>query len=1546
MPLPNAADLGGDAQRAGSPHERMRQHFQRLAARHVADIKGRDRLRRRLYSIERSLAEFQRRLAVAADRREAVGGAALTLLEEISVVEEHLDVARHELTQPDRLPLPQLVGGTSAGLPRIFDVAQELVANWDGEIDGESIEAAIAAYQTQCSLTLRELWAVPAMVRLAMLEHLGRVAESLRAEVAATADASIADSISALRALGSVSWREFVERQSAVDAALRRDPLAIYPQMHPASRNCYRKVVEALAWRSPLDETQVALAAVDLAGVAHRGQESSSRATAGNQRQGQFCEGMKERHVGFFLVDRGRQMLEDRIGSRQNLWGRVTRIANKAPLPSYLGAIGAVWLALVAMAVVIGIKAGVVSLVGVAASALLAVLWAAAASECAVRLVNCIATMIVKPRSIMRLDFSAGIPDDCRTIVAVPTMLTGEKAIRDMADKLEVRYLANRNDNLGFALVTDFCDAAFETLPEDEVLLDLARKEIERLNAKYGVDDSVPFFLLHRPRKWNAEEKCWMGEERKRGKLAALNRLLRGDGSNFSVIVGSLDFVSSVRYVITLDSDTQLPRDSARELIEAMAHPLNRPRIDRLTRTVVEGHAILQPRVTITIPEARQSIFAQLFAGDAGVDPYTQQTSDVYQDVFGEGSFIGKGIYDVDAFRTVFRRRFPENRVLSHDLIEGCFARSGLINDVELFEGFPARLPADMSRRHRWIRGDWQIAAWVGPHVPTGSRLTENPLSPLSRWKIFDNLRRSLAPTFLLAFLLAAWFSAPSILAVWLILALAITVSPDVLAFLPGVFRKPLGNPWRLHLRNRSAELSKLLCREAFGWVTLPYIVSCNVDAIVRALYRVYVSHRKLLEWTVSSEAEQSCVRDPLGYYRLLWACPLTGILVAAWLSIACPAALLFVGPLLVTWIAAPLIAWRISRPRALDAVLLSAGERENVRCWARRTWHFFDTFVSEETNWLPPDNVQLDDRWVVAPRTSPTNIGLGLLSDLAAHDLGYLCTARLLERTGRTLQTMLKLEMHRGHLLNWYDTRTLEPIGQRYVSAVDSGNLRGALLVMQAGLAELRDRPLVGPRFAEGFQDTLDVLHDIGAQSAYDKHWAVAGGAGEAMRIIDRTATAAAEMEKNPQTTGDESANEWIAALARQCASARKELSVLAFWLGKDAGERLLAELEAAKSTGATQELRSAAVELHAIIEQSDRDCTLRRLPEAAEEAARLADRLVGVSRDLDGELSALAIRAEQATAAAREQLAAIDSLIELCGDFTVMDYRFLYNRQRKLLAIGYNVGERRRDPNCYDLLASECRLASFLAVSDGQLPGDHWTALGRSVTLHCGLPALMSWSGSMFEYLMPILVMPAHATTLLDASCRAAVTRHIECARELGLPWGVSESCFDRRNDDGAYGYRAFGVPGLRLERRTDRSRVVAPYASALAAMVAPKAACENLSRLENLGALCSYGFYDAVDYTATPKKCTPASCRTVMAHHSGMALVAFANVLLGAPMRGRLMADPRLRAHDLLLQQRMPQSVQLVNWRKREEAARLLARLEEAGTAVDAIGSQQVS
>ena len=620
--------------------------------------------------------------------------------------------------------------------------------------------------------------------------------------------------------------------------------------------------------------------------------------------------------MGYYLVDRGRTALEASIGYRPTWRAAMGRFAGRAPLASYLGAILLVWLLTVIAAAAIGVRLEMVRIAGPAAALLLLALYAGAAGQFAVSLVNWLCTLLVPPRPMMRLDFSAGIPAEHRTLVAVPALLTSERAVRDLVEQLELRYLANQDDNLWFALLSDFPDADQETLAGDQRLLELARTEIQRLNERYCADRPGIFYLLHRPRKWNRQQGAWMGEERKRGKLAALNRLLQtGVADAFSATIGDLPQLRSVRYVITLDSDTRLPRDAGRELVGCAAHPLNQAEIDPHSRMVVAGYAVLQPRVTATMPEAHRSRFSRLVAGDAGIDPYTLQTSDLYHDLFGQGSFIGKGIYDVAAFESACEGRFPENRLLSHDLIEGCFARSGLVNDVELFEGVPSRLLVDMNRRHRWIRGDWQIASWLGGRVPTLRGNAANPLSGLSRWKILDNLRRSLTPVLLWSFLVLGWLLAPALAGTCTLLALALVFGPASIAALPGVLRRPEGKPWMLHARDEARQYLRTWLAEAVGWCILPYTVHCHVDAIVRTLYRLGISRSHLLEWTTASEAEASCSGKLRAHYKIMGACTVSSFLAAALLLAVQPRALLVAGPVLLAWLAGPLIAWWISLP-------------------------------------------------------------------------------------------------------------------------------------------------------------------------------------------------------------------------------------------------------------------------------------------------------------------------------------------------------------------------------------------------------------------------------------------------------------------------------------------------------------------------------------------------------------------------------------------------------------------------------------------------------
>ncbi|HET9274505.1 MAG TPA: protein ndvB, partial [Gemmatimonadales bacterium] len=673
-----------------------------------------------------------------------------------------------------------------------------------------------------------------------------------------------------------------------------------------------------------------------------------------------------------------------------------------------------------------------------------------AASHVGVTLVNAVMTLLARPRELPRMDFSKGIPPSAETLVVVPAMLTAPEAVDELCDGLEVRYLANRDPRLHFALLTDFADADAETMPPDAELVERARARIGELNARHAEPDrgggtGGPFFLFHRPRRWNPRERRWMGYERKRGKLGDLNALIRtGSSGAFSEVVGDMGALSRVRYVITLDTDTRLPRDAAHRLVGIMAHPLNRPRYDPATGRVVEGYGILQPRVSVSLESASRSRFARLFGSEPGIDPYTRAVSDVYQDLFHEGSFIGKGIYEVDAFERTLEGRFPENRILSHDLLEGCHARSGLASDIELYEEHPSRYDVDSRRRHRWIRGDWQIAAWLLRHVPgPDGTVRRNTLSPLSRWKILDNLRRSLLPGALLLLLLIGWTALAPLW--WTAAVLVVLMVPALVAAVLDFTRKPADVPWQLHLTTASRAAGRHLLQAALGVSFLAHEAVTSLDAVLRTVGRL-LTGRRLLEWSSSGEVERNGSLDRARIYRTMWSAPAIAVAAGLLLLQTRPEALLAAVPILGLWIAAPLVAWSISRPVPRREPRLSAEQTAFLRRVARRTWAFFERFVGPEDNWLPPDNFQETPEPAIARRTSPTNIGLSLLSGLAAHDFGYIPLEDLIDRTARCFDTMERLERYRGHFYNWYDTATLEPLTPRYVSSVDSGNLAGSL--------------------------------------------------------------------------------------------------------------------------------------------------------------------------------------------------------------------------------------------------------------------------------------------------------------------------------------------------------------------------------------------------------------------------------------------------------------------------------------------------------------------
>jgi hypothetical protein len=785
-------------------------------------------------------------------------------------------------------------------------------------------------------------------------------------------------------------------------------------------------------------------------------------------------------------------------------------------------------------------------------------------------LANWLATLLAVPHPLARMDFSKGIPSEFRTLVVVPTMIMSTENVEDLIEALEVRFLANRDDHLHFGLLTDFCDAMEETLPEDEPLLRLARQRIEALNEKYRNSESDPFFLFHRPRRLNPRDRIWMGYERKRGKLSDLNGLLRGKSmGRFALVVGQTTVLSNVQYVITLDTDTQLARDSAWQFVGAMAHPLNRARYDENRRRVVAGYGILQPRVAVSLPGTNRSRYARLCATEPGIDPYTRAVSDVYQDLCGEGSFIGKGIYDVDAFERALGGRFPENRILSHDLLEGCYARAGLMSDVELYEEYPSRYSTDVNRRHRWIRGDWQIARWLLPGIPgPDGGLQKNPLSMLSRWKIFDNLRRSLTSAALTLLLLLGWAVLPSPW-FWTLAVIGIILIPTLIASLLNVFQKSSDVTLGQHLASAAQSARRQFAQAAFMFVCLPYEAFFSLDAVVRTVWRILVTHKRLLQWNPSGNPDGNRRADLVDSCRTMWIAPVIATAAAILLTVSKPSVLAMAGPILGLWFASPAIVWWISRPLSRRRAMLTADQTLFLRKLSRKTWTFFETFIGPEDHWLPPDNFQEHPTAVVAHRTSPTNMGLALLANLSAYDFGYISAGKLIERTAKSLHTMEGLERHQGHFFNWYDTQTLKPLPPLYISSVDSGNLAGHLLTLRPGLVELADHKILGARWLEGLSDTLGCRRrcaaaPAGAAPGSDAPAQLSDFKGSGVRDPFPTHHAhgwrlASSGWQRPRSSGgrrhafdadpESQLRWWVQAFAGQCQDALDELTHLAPW-------------------------------------------------------------------------------------------------------------------------------------------------------------------------------------------------------------------------------------------------------------------------------------------------------------------------------------------------------------------------------------------------------------
>jgi cyclic beta-1,2-glucan synthetase len=1343
---------------------------------------------------------------------------------------------------------------------------------------------------------------------------------------------SVANCVISLRVLSAIDWNDFFERQSQVERALRGDPAGVYTHQDFSTRDRYRRVLEEIARGAEVEELVVARRVIELARAGRAG-------------------GASRGHVGYYLIDRGLASLRSEFHPKLDWSTRVIDAVLGRPRLTYFGSM------VILMVLLVGIMTSAAASMGASALMLaaLVVVLLLPMSELAVGLVNHLATLFLPPRVLPKLDFKEGIPADCATIIVMPTMLVRPQSAAMLLERLEIHYLANPDPQFRFALLTDFADAPKEKMPEDDAFVQAALEGVQALNARYSAGGPDKFFVFHRRRISNPTEGCWMGWERKRGKLSEFNRLLRGDhGTSYAWKSSDPAQLRSIRFVITLDADTQLPRDSARRLVGTLAHPLNAPRFNPARGLVVEGYGVLQPRVSFHLVAATHSRFAALLAASGGIDPYSTASSDAYMDLFGLGSFTGKGIYDLDAFEAATGKTFPENQILSHDLIEGNHARCGLASDTELFDDFPARYHAYARREHRWVRGDWQLLQWLGPWVPSAEAKRRNPLPLLERWKLFDNLRRSLVAPALVVLLVLGWTVLPGSPWLWTGVALSVPTLP-LLQVIGGTLFRAV-QKWSLASLKRwrdsiPATTGQVLLSIAF----LANQARLALDATLRTLVRLFVTRRHLLEWETAASTERRLGTGVLDFAANMWAASLLAVGVAVLVELVRPQALGAATPVLILWLLSPLIAYWVSLPKPVAEPPLTELERRELRRIGRLTWRFFEDFVGDDDHWLPPDNFQEDDenpastesaevyrKGRIAHRTSPTNMGLLLLATLSAHDFGYIGFRTLLRRLAKTLDTFDRLEKHWGHFLNWYDTQTLQPLHPAYVSTVDSGNILGCLVALRQGLREKVEEPLFGAAIGAGLADTLSNIAEALRQR---KSLADPRGVQEARALetdlrnlepilgetpgdlldwdqrlaqLDRAGVALVGRMRallGSQAEGSEQLVTWARLFLAQVQEHRAELAGLAPWLLP------LSDLDA--GGGAARP---------GLLSWAD-EGTARRW-RALREGLITSDGLAAMAGRTDQVLTELAALQARVPSEAAERLGAIATAVEQSTAIDLlgrarnlaaraealggaMDFRPLYKPDRHLYAIGCNLVQGRLDNACYDLLASEASLTSLLTIARGEAPRRHWFQLGRPYTRTAGRIGLISWGGTMFEYLMPRLLMRSLDGTLVSEACKTSVARQVEYGRQAGVPWGISESAYGARSPDGDYHYQAFGVPGLGLKRGLERDLVIAPYATALATMIRPREALENLRRLAAEGGQGPYGYYEAIDYTPDrlPKGKRSIIVRTYMAHHQGMSVVALANAVLDDAAARRFHAEPMVRAVALLLQERIPRDAPMI-------------------------------
>lgn len=1554
-----------------------------------------------------ALREAHKTIAAATAAGEAVSIDVEWLLDNFTVVEDQLREVHEDLPRSYYDELPK----TERGLPRVYEIALGIIAHTDSAPDEQTLERFLNAFQKITPLSIGETWAFPIMLRLALIENLRRIAQQIlaRRNCRAAATRLVKDSsnskivpleldslercaptivevlqlleeessvnlpqrneleqrlrgkgwdlaeilrdahrrqaanqvtignlITSMRLISALDWMAFFEKVNLAERTLREDPAEIYSSMDAASRNVYRQELERIAKRSKRTDIETAQRLIQIA-----------------QQSGAGNSAFLHRHIGYYLLGEGSQQFRQAMGYQPKSRERIVEALLTRPLLSYLGTITVLVLAMhVAISATLALSGATWPIYLLINLAVIL-----PASELAISLVNVAVTVLIPPHLLPKLELKDGIPHNRKTLVVVPCLLTSESEIYSLVQRLEAHYLANPDPALWFALLADWADSTEQQTKEDVALLTTATTAIAKLNRRHASEASGPFLLLHRNRSWNDSENTWMGWERKRGKLMQLNRWLRGEENPFDTIEGDarsvmpVGNVTSITYVITLDADTQLPPGAARKLVGAISHPLNQPR--RQGDRVRSGYVLLQPRVGVTLTSANQTWYSRIFANSPGVDPYATAASDVYQDLFNEGSFTGKGIYDLSAFEACLSKAFPENHILSHDLIEGCHSRVGLVSDIEVIDGFPARYEADARRQHRWVRGDWQLLPWLMPYTPSAEGRVPSRLSWLSRWKIADNLRRSLVPAGLLLLFIVGWWT-QSIAASSL--ALLVLTYPLILRIFLAIRHRPTSDGVTRIRYAWKWEIGRTFLQCALQIAFLPHRAFYMLDAIGRTLYRLYISGRRLLEWESAAVTEARVNRGKWSVPILLWCASLLAFALPWVLPFQ---SLLFAAPILLAWFASPFIAMAVDQRAVKPSPHLDDEQQSAVRRFARRTWFYFEEFVNEQSNWMPPDNVQEYPVRKVALRVSPTNEGLFLASGLVARDFGFITLADLISLWERNLRSWEQLEGLHGHPFNWYDAQTLEPLRPRYVSTVDSGNLAVCFLTVRTGADELVARKLFGPAQWQGLRDSAGVLRELLLETygdAANSRWSgVAEVLEQLSQIENQREAPATTLQWRDRLVSLQTIAASISARAANIASRRvaNEANVSSFlrallhlidhlsaeftthfaWTEQfDAGDHPQSDSKARWKTtpptahATTFEQSAAWRRLIDLLESAQSLPKIAALPhDTATLSAQLRKEWGIDTPDQNDEnevrhwMNDLEAAIERSSVAAKD-LIHRESRIAMRMEALAMrmEFGFLFNAHRRLFSIGFNVDEGRLDQSHYDMLASEARLATYFAIVKGDIEHRSWFFMGRSLTEAAGVVGLVSWGGGMFEFLMPQLFQKGYVGSLIAESCKMAVARQQEYGRQCNVPWGMSESAFSAMASNHDYHYRSFGTPGIGLKRGLGKDLVIAPYATMLAIEFDPRDAFDNLGKLAKVGALGAFGFFEAVDYTKSrlPKGKHSIVVRCYMAHHHGMSFLALANLLHDGAMRRRFHEHPLGKAGELLLQEKLPIVAPLVD------------------------------